>query len=292
MAAGSLTEKLFRRMTAGAPAVDLGSPRGEPALVPVDSVSWRVFRNPVALFVGGITAVILELAEPRVRSGVWDHSSFRRDPASRMARTGMAAMVTVYAARSVATRMIAGVRNAHDHVRGRTPAGEDYRANDPELLNWVQATAGFGFLQAYCSYVRPLSAGACDQFYAEGAPAAELYGASGAPRSVPEQAALFDRMRPRLQRSPIVPEFLAIVRAAPLLPAPLRPLQGLLIRAAVEIVPPDIRAILGLDRGLGPAGRLVVKAVGAAADRVVLRGTPPVQACERLNLPGDYLYRR
>ena len=48
--------------------------------MPADSVAWRVFRNPVALFVGGVTAVILELAEPRVRSGVWDHTTFRTDP--------------------------------------------------------------------------------------------------------------------------------------------------------------------------------------------------------------------
>ena len=54
----------------GGPRVDLSQPSGEPALVPPDSVSWRVFKNPLALFVGGVTAVILELAEPRVRSGV------------------------------------------------------------------------------------------------------------------------------------------------------------------------------------------------------------------------------
>jgi uncharacterized protein (DUF2236 family) len=288
----ALTQKLFRHITSGAAPVDFRAPRGEPALVAADSVSWRVFKNPVALFVGGIAAVILELAEPRVRSGVWDHSSFRRDPATRMARTGMAAMATVYAARSVSARMIAGVRRAHDHVRGQTPAGQDYQANDPELLNWVQATASFGFLQAYCSYVRALPAGARDRFYAEGVAAAELYGATGAPRSVAEQAALFDRMRPRLEPSPIVAEFLAMVGAAPLLPTALRPLQRLLVRAAVQIVPADIRAILDLDQGLNSIGRRLVMAAGAGADRIVLPGTPPVQACERLDLPRDYLYRR
>ena len=49
------------------PRVDFEQPAGEPALVGPDSVSWQVFRNPVALFVGGIAAVLLELAEPRVR---------------------------------------------------------------------------------------------------------------------------------------------------------------------------------------------------------------------------------
>ena len=37
----------------GGPAVDFARPVGEPALAAPDSVSWRVFKNPVALFVGG-----------------------------------------------------------------------------------------------------------------------------------------------------------------------------------------------------------------------------------------------
>ena len=52
-------------------SVDFSRPAGEPALVSPDSVSWRVFKNPVSLFIGGVTAVIMELAEPRVRTGVW-----------------------------------------------------------------------------------------------------------------------------------------------------------------------------------------------------------------------------
>jgi uncharacterized protein (DUF2236 family) len=106
-----------------APQVDFRSPAGEPALAAPDSVSWRVFKNPVSLFVGGVAAVILELAEPRVRTGVWEHSSFRRDPLPRLKRTGLAAMVTVYGPRSAAEPMIAGVRRMHDRVAGNTPAG-------------------------------------------------------------------------------------------------------------------------------------------------------------------------
>src|SRR5579862_6013492 len=84
----------------GAAPFDFTQPAAEAALVAADSVSWRIFKNPVAMFVGGVTAVILELAEPAVRTGVWEHSSFRRDPVRRLQRTGLAAMVTVYGARS------------------------------------------------------------------------------------------------------------------------------------------------------------------------------------------------
>src|SRR5260221_11061623 len=37
----------------GRPAVDFTQPHGEEALVGPDSVSWRIFKNPVALFIGG-----------------------------------------------------------------------------------------------------------------------------------------------------------------------------------------------------------------------------------------------
>ena len=40
--------------------------------------------------------------------------------------------------------MIAGVVRRHDRVAGQTSEGEAYHANDPILLDWVQATAGFG----------------------------------------------------------------------------------------------------------------------------------------------------
>lgn len=286
----------MREITApeGAPVVDFTRPVGEPALIGPDSVSWQVFRNPVALMVGGIAAVLLELAEPRVRSGVWDHTSFRTDPLTRMRRTGLAAMITVYGARSAAEAMIGGVRRAHAKVRGVTPGGEPYRANDPELLAWVQATAAFGFLEAYDRYVRPVSAAGRDRFYAEGAPAALLYGAIGAPRSEAELEALFGAMAPRLEGSAIVFDFLNILRRTPILPTPFRSAQGMLIRAAVEIVPGWTRGILGLSRRYGlrfGEGRLV-RAMGAAADRVALESAPSSQACRRLGLPSDYLQQR
>ena len=269
-------------------------PAGEPALVPPDSVSWRIFKNPVTLFIGGVAAVILELAEPAVRTGVWEHTDFRRDPLRRLERTGLAAMITVYAARSVAEPMIAHVVRMHDKVEGVTPAGEPYRANDPGLLRWVQATAAYGFIEAYHWYGRTLTPAEIDRAYAEGTPAATLYGAHDAPRSDAERQALFESMRGRLEPSPILFEFLEIMRAAPIAPWPLRPMQGLLIRAAVEITPAWVRERLRLgDRfGLRPWQRRLVRLLGGLADRVVLPFSPAVQSCRRLGLPARTLYRR
>jgi uncharacterized protein (DUF2236 family) len=276
------------------PIVDFSQPRGEAALVPADSVSWRIFKNPVALFVGGVAAVILELADPAVRTGVWEHSSFRRDPVQRLRRTGLAAMVTVYGAASEARAMIARVARLHDTIVGCTPAGENYRANDVGLLTWVQATAGFGFAQAYCRHVHPLSPRELDQLFEEGLTAARLYGAVEAPASQAELDRLFESRCNRLEASPIVFEFLSIMRCAPVFPAMLRPLQALLIRAAIDLVPDWVRDRLGLSPvfGLRPWQRPLVRLAGALADRVLIRSSPAVQSCLRLGLPADYLYRR
>jgi uncharacterized protein (DUF2236 family) len=277
----------------GMPDVDFSQPVGEAALVSADSVSWRIFKNPVALFVGGVAAVLLELADPAVRTDVWEHSSFRGDPVTRLRRTGLAAMITVYGARSSAEAMIAGVVRLHEKVRGQTPAGETYRANDAGLLTWVHATAGFGFAAAYRHYVRALGPGELDRFHEEGAPAARLYGALDAPRSQSDLEALFDARRGRLEASPVIFEFLAIMRHAPIFPAGFRPLQRLLIRAAVDLVPGWVRERLGLTGrfGLRFWERPLVRLAGALADRVMLRSGPAVQSCRRLGLPEDYLYR-
>ena len=111
-------EKIAGRLVAGEGGVDFTRPPGEPAIVGPDSVSWQVFRNPVTMFVGGVAAVLMELGEPRVRTAVWNQSSFRRDPAGRLRRTGMAAMVTVYGARSSLEALTARVRALHGRIGG------------------------------------------------------------------------------------------------------------------------------------------------------------------------------
>jgi len=274
--------------------VDFSQPKGEAALVPADSVSWRVFKNPVTLFIGGVTAVVLELAEPRVRDGVWQHSSFRQDAVKRLQRTGLAAMVTVYGPRSTAEAMIEGVVRRHGRVTGHTTEGEAYQANDVELLDWVQATAGFGFMEAYAAFARTLSGPERDALYAEAAPTARLYGAVGAPASEAELNALFDSMKARLVASPIVFEFLDIMQTVPALPGPSRAPQRLLVRAAIDILPGWVRERVGLgaEWNLSTLDRLAVKAMAKASDRLLLPSSPAVQSCRRLGLPDDYLYRR
>jgi uncharacterized protein (DUF2236 family) len=283
---------LMRRLMEGAGApIDFRNPPGEPALAAPDSITWRVFKNPIALFAGGIAAVILELAEPRVRSGVWDHTTFRSDPVARMKRTGMAAMVSTYAARSAAVTVIARVRSMHARVSGEV-SGIPYTANDPELLDWVQVTAVFGFLEAYAAYAEPLSRSERDAFYAECTQAAMLYGVIDPARSEVDVKARFAAMLPKLEHSDIVFDFLKIVSRAPILPPPLKSVQHMMIRAGVELVPPHIRTHLGIGERwrLRSWEKRLVRLAGAASDRIPIPGSPPVEACRRLGLPTTWLH--
>jgi len=277
----------------GGAVVDFSHPPGEAALCAPDSVSWQVFRNPLTMFIGGVAAVVLEFAEPRVRTGVWEHTTFRRRPMERLRRTAQAAMLSVYGPRSQAEAQIARVTRLHARVHGVTPEGLPYRALDGPLLDWVQATASFGFLEAYAAHVRPLPGAQRDRYYGEGVPAATLYGAHNAPRTQAAQRQLFEAMLPELRPSPIVTEFLHIVRRMPALPWALRPAQSLLVRAAVQLVPSPVRERLGLGAAwsVAPWEMRSIAAAAQRVDRWYFGTGPAVQACRRLGLPDEYLYR-
>jgi uncharacterized protein (DUF2236 family) len=281
------------RVAPAMPTIDFSKPEGEDAYLAPDSVQWRVFKNPVALAIGGVAAVLLEFADARIRSGVWDHSIYKVDPIGRSQRTGMVAMVGVYGPKSIARQVIAGVNRMHAKVSGQTPSGEDYRALDPELLNWVFATAQYGFVTAYDRFVARLSEAEKRRFWTEGKPLAELYGVTETPASEAEFFAMMDRLVPRFEAHPINREFLGIIESGRAAPAVPKFLHRSLARAAVSLVPPVVRERLqlGAEFDLTLRDRVMVKTMARLADRVKDRASPAWQAALRLGLPGDTAWR-
>lgn len=242
-------------------------PAGDPGLFGPASMAWRVHANPVALAIGGVAAVLLELAEPRVRSGVWDHSTFRADPLARMQRTGEATLITTYGPTKAAEARVAMVARMHARVGGTTPEGQAYTALEPELMTWVHVTASWGFLSAYHRYVAPLSRAEQDRYFAEGARLGRLFGAPEPPDSVAGVVAWFDRMRLKLVPHAILGEFIGIVSTTSPLGLAGRAIQPLVVEAAIDLLPADIRAQIGLKTNplrLALA-KVVLKAMAAAA---------------------------
>lgn len=273
--------------------VDFANPPGAPAFCAPESVAWRVFKNPVALGVGGVAAVLLEFADARIRSGVWDHSSYKQDPIGRSQRTGMAAMVGVYGPQQAARRVIQGVTNMHARVAGTTPAGDAYTALDVELLDWVSATAGWGFLTAYDRFVAKLSDDEKRRYYADHEPVARLYGVRAPLKSDADFDAMLERLLPRFEPHPVVGEFLNIFEnGAGALGAP-KSMRRMIARGAVAILPQAVRERLqlGARYDLSPVGARMLSGAGALADRIPILSAPPAQACVRLGLPASFLYR-
>lgn len=272
--------------------IDYGQPVGEPAYLDPGSVHWRVYKNPIALAIGGVAAVLLEFADARIRAGVWDHSTFKVDPIGRSKRTGVAAMVGVYGPQSAARRVIQGVTNMHSRVSGTTPSGEAYKALDVELLDWVSATAGYGFLNAYDRFVSPLSEAEKTQFYEEAGPIARLYGVQFSPKSTADFMSMMEALAPRFEPHPIVTEFLAIIQSGQAAPGTPKVLHRALARASVSLLPSLVREklALGPEYDLSATDRLALKTAGKLADRIPIPNSAPSEASKRLGLPANFLY--
>lgn len=224
--------------TPGGGRVNYLEPKGDPGFYGPDSVAWKVHANPISLAIGGIAAVILELAEPRVRTGVWEHSIFRKDPLTRMRRTGEATLITTYGPTAAAEARIAMVTRMHERVNGVTPEGQPFQALDPELMTWVHLTAGYGFLNAYVRYVEPsMSRADQDRYYAEGARLGRAFGARDVPGSVAEVDACIEAMRPKLRPHPIIGEFLQIVSTTSPMGMAGRLLQPIVVEASIGLLP-------------------------------------------------------
>ena len=268
-ALASAQSRLFE--TAGGGRMNYLEPKGDPGFYGPDSVAWRVHANPISLAIGGVAAVILELAEPRVRTGVWEHSTFRTDPLSRMKRTGEAAMITTYGSIAMVQARVEMVTRMHERVSGATPEGQTYAALEPELMTWVHVTAGYGFLNAYLRYVNPhLSLADQDRYYAEGARLGRAFGAPDPPGSVAEVEACFQAMRPKLRAHPIIGEFLHIVSNTSPLGLAGRPVQTMLVKASIDLLPPWVRDIAQLPSKplVRAAVRPVMKGLARAAGLV------------------------
>jgi uncharacterized protein (DUF2236 family) len=263
--------------------VNYRAPKGDPGFFGPDSMAWKVHANPIALAVGGIAAIILELAEPRVRTGVWEHSTFRTDPLARMRRTGEATLITTYGPTAAAQARVDMVTRMHARVGGVTPEGQAYTALDPELMTWVHITAGWGFLNAYRAYAEPeMSLADQDRYYAEGARLGRAFGAVDPPGSVAEVDAWFARMRSKLAPHAIIGEFLQIVSTTSPVGVLGRALQPLVVQASIDLLPADLVAALALPvaRRRLAAARPTLKAMALAARSVP--GGVPAQARVRM----------
>lgn len=223
--------------------------RSDAALFPRDAVIWRVHGDVTTMMIGGVTALLLQMLHPAALTGVWEHSNFREDMLGRLRRTARFIALTTFGERALAEAAIARVRDIHTKVRGTLPGGQAYRADDPALLAWVHVAEATSFLDAWIAYGEPdMTIADQDLYFAQSAVVARALGAAPVPTIRAEATALLERHRTDLLVDHRTREVARLI----LHPRPTRladiPVQALLMRAAVDLLPPWARRMHGLAR--------------------------------------------
>jgi len=145
------------------------------------SVAWQVNRE-AALYLGGLRALLMQVAHPAVAEGVLRHSRFVRDPFGRAWNTFVAVQTIIFGTASEAVAVAREVFRRHEPVRGPMPPGAapelgtHYRASDPELVLWVHATLIEAAVWTWGEFVGDVDAEFCEQLYREGQVFALFFG--------------------------------------------------------------------------------------------------------------------
>lgn len=239
-----------------------------PRWFPTDA-AIRTVHGDASMFVGGLRALLLQSLHPAAMAAVGAHSGYRGDPWGRLARTSTFLAETVFGTVDDAEAAVQRVRAVHARIRGTTPDGIAYAADDPVLLRWVHVAEIDSFLRAHGRYgLDPLDAARADEYVAQAAVVGRALGASDLPSSVVGLAAAIDAFRPALGPSAAARDAARFLLHEPPVPVSLRAGYLGLARAAVASLPAWAVEDLGL-RAPGPARRRLDEAAGAAATRTI-----------------------
>ena len=223
-------------------------PTSDEALFPKDSPIRMVHADIVAMMVGGVRGLLLQMLHPHALQGVLDHSNFRTDMHGRLRRTARFIAVTTFGHREDAMAAVDRVNRIHAKVGGTLPDGTAYSATDPRTLAWVHVAEATSFLAAYLRHVRPDMPGSeQDEYYRQFAVIARALGADPVPIDRREAEAIFRDLRADLTASPAAREIAQLVLTQK--PAGSPPaVQALLGAEAVALLPPFARSMLALER--------------------------------------------
>lgn len=228
------------------------------------SVAWRVNADP-SNAVGGVRALLAQVAHPLVAAGVSQHSGYRDDPWRRLDATAAFVATVTYGDDAAVERAGAMVRRVHEGVHGVDEVtGKRYDARDPELLLWVHATLVHSLLIAYRRCGGWLPSGQAERYVAEMAHAGTLVGIAedDVPRTRAELRAELEKGSASLRSSPGADDVLRFVLDAPVAPV-LKPASRVVVEAALALLPSHVRAVLGVDRPVpvAPAAALAAAAM-------------------------------
>lgn len=238
----------------------------------------RTVHGDASMFIGGLSALLLQSLHPLAMAAVAAHSGFRGDPWGRLQRTSTFLAVTTFGTAEDAQGAVDHVRAVHERVRGTTAEGESYHAADPHLLGWVHVAEIDSFLRAHQRFgAHPLDAVGYDAYIADTARVASALGVLDPPRDRAALAARLADYRPELRATPEALDAARFILRYPPLPWVARPMYAALASNAVSLLPQWARAQLGL-RGASGLREGCVGLSGHAVTRTIrwALAPPPV----------------
>ncbi len=105
-----------------------------------DLVAFRRHAADASLLAGGATAILLQLADPRVAAGVARHSDFASRPLDRLRGTLDYMYAVGFGDDELVAAVAAIVDARHRPVHGRSDASQRYSAFDADAQRWVAST--------------------------------------------------------------------------------------------------------------------------------------------------------
>lgn len=207
-----------------------------------ESSPYRRVAGEGLLLAGAAAALLLQLAHPKVARGVAEHSDFARNPGARLLGTLQFEYTIAFGTREEAEAVSAAVRRAHERV-----AGPGYRADDPELQVWVNATMFATALRIYTEVFGPLTADETEELWAGARVLAMMLGCP--PGAGPQTAAEFSAYWAQMVRSLEVTSTarqLALAILYPPWPRCTLPVQAAARFVTAGLLPPPIRDQYGL----------------------------------------------
>ena len=222
------------------------------------SMMWRINREAVLLGAGP-AALLLQVAHPLIAEGVAHHSSFESDPWRRLHGTIRTTMDLVFGDGAAAQRAVKRLNSVHAGVRGDVIDNEArrvawaYRALDPQLLLWVQATLIVTSVAAYQRWVAPLSNEEVERFWQEARAVGVRLGIpmSVSPATWPALEAYWQRMLADDGPVHVTPTARRLARliVRPPLPFTPGPLVDLAALPGLALLPVRLRAEFGIAWG-------------------------------------------
>jgi uncharacterized protein (DUF2236 family) len=191
-----------------------------------------------AMFVGGISALLLQSLHPLAMAGVAGHSGYRGDPWGRLQRTSYFLAITAFGSAADAHAAIARVRAIHQRVTGTAPDGRRYSAADPHLLTWIHIAEADSFLRAHTRFgAQPLDQAGRDGYVADLALIGAALGVPDPPRTEADLTARIDSYRAELRGTPEARSAARFLLLTPPLPAVARGPYAVLAAAATSLLP-------------------------------------------------------